>query len=101
MMMLWGQNETILALSLFLMGFLGGGNVIAFYIAEQSVAPQVRGLAIGFCNAITICAGIILQPLMGMAWPHFGAQAMWLFPAVIGLSCVMTLIYKNRPFTVK
>ena len=98
-MMNWGENPLILALSLFLMGFLGGGNVIAFYIAERSVAPPIRGLAIGLCNAITISAGIIFQPFIGLAWPHFGTRAMWLFPAVIALSCAMTLIYKNRHFS--
>ncbi len=97
-MMYAGNDPTLLRISLFFMGFLGGGNVIAFYIAERSVPPEMRGIAIGLCNALTICAGIIFQPLIGMLWPHWGVHAMLVFPGLLFFSSIITLIYKNRPF---
>jgi nitrate/nitrite transporter NarK len=48
----------------------------------------MRGIAIGLCNAITICAGIIFQPFMGMLWPYFGPKSMLLFPALLIFSCL-------------
>ncbi|MCX7123269.1 MAG: MFS transporter, partial [Gammaproteobacteria bacterium] len=96
-MMYAGTHLFLLGLSLFCMGFLGGGNVIGFYIAERSVAPDVRGIAIGLCNAITIFGAIVFQPLIGLLWPHFGVHTMLVFPGLLLLSCVMTLIYKNKP----
>jgi MFS family permease len=82
--MLFGASLPILMISLVCLGLFGSGNVLAFYIAERSVAPHIRGIAIGFCNAIAISGGMIFQPLIGFLLEHSNiAIAMWVFPALI------------------
>jgi MFS family permease len=91
-LMMAGGPLFFLLLSLFLLGFFGSSNVLAFYIAEQSVTPQIRGIALGLCNAVAICIGMILQPVMGVIIEKYNLSiAMGLFPAILLLAFGVSL----------
>lgn len=91
--MLFGASLPILMMSLVCLGLFGSGNVLAFYIAERSVAPGIRGISIGFCNAIAISGGMIFQPFIGLLLEHVNiAIAMWIFPALILFATLLTPI---------
>ena len=95
--MLWGASLPMLMLSLVLLGFFGSGNVLAFYIAERSVAPHIRGIAIGFCNAIAISGGMIFQPVIGLLSEHSSITlAMWVFPALILFATLLIPAFFNQ-----
>jgi predicted MFS family arabinose efflux permease len=52
-------------ISLFLIGFMTGGQVLVFSIAKSEVSDEYVGVAIGFTNAMISFFGIIFQPFMG------------------------------------
>ncbi len=61
-----GHVSFVLIILLSFMGFFGGANVLAFYIVEINVASHVRGIAVGFCNALNILLGTLFQFIIGL-----------------------------------
>ena len=91
-MMFAGSSKMMLAVSLFLLGFFGGGNLLAFYIAEQSVPIKIRGIATGLCNALALLVGVIFQPMMGLIIEKSNIfAAMWVFPGVIFFAFLVSI----------
>ncbi len=55
----------LLYLALFLLGFAGGAQSLAFSIVRDVNHPRVLGAAIGLNNMATVAGGAILQPIIG------------------------------------
>lgn len=55
----------LLYVSLFFLGFAGGGQSLAFGIVRDVNHPHMLGAAIGLNNTATVAGGAILQPIIG------------------------------------
>ena len=88
---------TLLGLSIliFILGFLGSGYVLGFYVTQESTRVEIRGAGIGLCNAIALLGGGVFQPLTGLILDyadkhlplvHAYQLAMLILPGVILLA---------------
>lgn len=89
----WTKNTLILSISLFGMGFLGGTNILAFYIVERNVEASIRGISVGFCNALAILCGTVFQAIIGFLYSHGSVvQAMFPFAGLILCAFFATIL---------
>ncbi len=51
---------------LILIGFMGAWIASTYAYARETVAPQIHGAVTGFVNTMTVAAGAILQPVVGL-----------------------------------
>jgi sugar phosphate permease len=61
----------VIFLMLTLIGFMTGGQVLAFSIAKDNSPESMSGTAMGFTNALVSFVGLVFQPLLGSILDFF------------------------------
>lgn len=61
----WTLPPVLLYLALFIFGFAGSGQSLAFSVVRDINHPRLIGAAIGLNNMATVAGGAILQPIIG------------------------------------
>lgn len=92
-----GSSVFVVTCLLVLLGFFGGSVVLGFYIIEQKVHDQIRGIAVGTGNAIAILGGTLFQSLIGLLFQlHLSPSlAMLPFSGIIFMAFLATIFLKQ------
>ncbi|MCF6316443.1 MAG: MFS transporter [Marinosulfonomonas sp.] len=92
------QSVALLSVLLFISGFFGGGQMLAFSIAKEGHPAAYSGTIIAFTNMIGIGGALLFQPLVGNIIDYDNGQfglAMLTIPASLLAAGMLAMLLKE------